>query len=119
MSNPTTNALEIQILKDALALLISNSVEPKDGTKTTTTTDDTLFPVQNIGEPVTFVRKGDFIVALLGGIRRISDTNSEVSAVGQLVMGRKTGINGGFFFIGYVTFFPPTQDSHINFQYQS
>lgn len=116
-SNPEALAVEVQALKDALAELLSKSVQPKDGTTTVATTDDTLFPIQNVGEDVKFIRKADFLTAVLGSIRRISDTaaDNEVTAVNQLVMGSKTGINNGFPFIGFATFYPPTQDSHINF----
>jgi hypothetical protein len=120
MANAATNALEIQVLKDTLALLISNSKQPKDGTTTTTTDDDTLFPVQNTGQGVRFIRKADFLITVFGSIRRISDTTAENenTAVNQLVMGSKSGINGGGNFIGTVVFYPPTQDSHINFMRQ-
>lgn len=117
MANAVTNATEIQLLKETLALLLSNSVEPKDGQSTTTTNDDTLFPIQNTGEDVQFIRKADFLTVVLGSIRRISnDSNvNEVTAINQLCVGSKAGINGDDPFMGIVNFFPPTQDSHINF----
>lgn len=117
MANAATNALEIQVLKDTLALLLSNSKQPRDGTTTTTTDDDTLFPIQNTGQEVRFIRKADFLTAVLGAVRRISDTTAqnENTAVNQIVIGSKSGINGGGNFIGTVVFYPPTQDSHINF----
>lgn len=115
MSTVQSNTLEIQALKESLALLLNNSTQPKDGVSTTTTTDDTLFPIQNVGEDVKFIRKADFLVAVLGSVRRISDTpaNNENDGVNQLVIGSKTGINGGNPFIGIVDFYPPSQDSHI------
>jgi len=118
MANVETNAIEISVLKETLALLLSKSVQPKDGVITAVTTDDTLFAIQNTAEDVRFIRKADFLVALLGDIRKIADTGSEVTAVGQICIGTKTGINGGSYFIGLVNFYPPTQDSHITFIYQ-
>lgn len=121
MATVQSNSLEIQVLKDTLALLISNSTQPKDGQSTTTTTDDTLFPIQNVGEDVQFIRKADFLTAVLGSIRRISDnvSDNENDAVNQIVIGSKTGINSDQTFIGFVNFYPPTQNSHIDFIYQS
>ena len=118
-SNPESLAIEVQVLKDTLALLLSNSKQPKDGTSTAVTTDDTLFPIQNTGEEVKFIRKADFLEVVFGGIRQIKDSGSEVTEVGQIAIGSKTGINGGQPFIGFVTFYPPTTDAHINFIYQS
>lgn len=118
MATVQSNTLEIQALKESLALLLNNSTQPKDGVSTTTTTDDTLFPIQNVGEDVKFIRKADFLVAVLGSVRQISDNNSEVTAVNQIAIGKRTGINGGSFFLGQVLFFPPTQDSHIDFIYR-
>jgi len=34
--------------------------------------------------------------------------------VGDYVIGKKAGINGGFMFFGKVNTAPPTQDSHID-----
>ncbi|QQO97054.1 hypothetical protein Nekkels1_51 [Cellulophaga phage Nekkels_1] len=43
------------------------------------------------------------------------DVNDSNVKVGDTVIGSKSGINGGYNFIGKVLIAPPTQDSHIDF----
>ena len=45
--------------------------------------------------------------------------NNPTIVVGDLVGGKKSGINDGNFFIGYVLTNPPTTNAHINFEYQN
>lgn len=47
------------------------------------------------------------------------DINDPNLKMGDKVFGEKTGINGGRWFFGIVTTAPPTQDSHIDFKYQT
>lgn len=118
-NNIQSVSLRLGIVEQFIQNFLANSVQPKDGQSTTNTTDDTLFPIQNVGEAVKFIRKADFLTVVLGSVRQISDANSEVDAVGQIAIGQKAGINGGRFFVGQVNFYPPTQDSHINKIYYS
>ena len=108
--------IKVNTLNDTLALLLGNSVQPKDGTSSTEYTDDTLIPIQNVGENVTFIKRADFLTAVLGSVRQISDDPNidETTDIGQVAIGTRTGINRGELFIGVINFFPPTQDSHIN-----
>ena len=120
MATTASNALGIASNKSEIDLItefINKSLQPKDGISTTSTTDDTLFPIQNTGEDVKFIRKADFLTAVFSSVRRISDTvaDNEVTDINQLCIGSKTGINDGAPWLGYTTFYPPTQNSHINF----
>ncbi len=107
--------LAVEELQEWRNELVSKSVQPSEGEATTNFSDDTLIPIQNVGEDVKFIKRSDFISSILGSVRSID----EVTAIGQIAVGVKSGINDGQFFIGYVNFYPPTQDSHINFVYQT
>lgn len=126
MSNYNINTIgaELEALKAAFNQLLANSKQPVEGTITETFDVNALIPIQNPGENVKFITRANFLDNLitdaLGSLRRIDDDSeiNEVTAVNQIAIGMKTGINGGLFFVGAVTFYPPTTDEHINFYYQ-
>ena len=121
MALPESNKLEIDAIKSQIAELLANSKQPKDLTSTTSYDDDTLIAIQNTGEAVKGIRRADFLTLVLGSLRRIDDDSeiNEVSAVNQICIGKKTGINSGAFFIGRVTVYPPTSNAHIEFIYRT
>ncbi|HET8736446.1 MAG TPA: hypothetical protein VFM69_07595 [Pricia sp.] len=106
----------VEALETQQGELLTNSVQPKDGTATATYTDDTLIPIQNPGEDVRFIKRSDFLTAVLGSIRRIDDDLeiNEVTAVNQLVFGQKAGFFGDAYFFGRVLSYPVLNEGDID-----
>lgn len=99
MATTQSNKLEIDQLRSDLDLLMSKSVQPKDGDSTAVLNTGALVPVQNPGENVKFITALEFLFLMLKQIGMV-DINSTGDKAGAHVFGIKAGVNEGNLLIG-------------------
>ncbi len=117
MSANESLQLQINDLRNQIAAITSNSVQPKDGEEVTSTTTNALIAVQSGSNPVQFIQALTLVKLMLTSLGMV-EVNQD-PPIGAFTFGEKAGINDGVFFIGKVQgSSPPTTDSHIDFKFQ-
>ncbi len=115
MATADSVQFELNAFKQEFYALIGQSSELVGLPESNSIGNNDLIAIQRVGEPMTGIKRGLLASALASAVRRISDDPAlnEVTEIGQIAIGTKSGINEGNLFVGVVSFYPPTNDSHI------
>jgi len=116
---PLYTLQELSNLHDALQQqmtdLLSNSREIEELPVATVLDTTDRIAIQKINGQTEYATRSQFLTLLASQIRRIDDDplKNEVDGVGQIAIGKKTGIADGQYFIGITTNANPTTDAHF------